>query len=241
MRRTADDDETIRKRSSWVIPLGFFLVTFCLSAVFLLLYLAPSAPSLFEKQITPTSRGDLIALSVSGKPFQIPANYLLYAPTRQGGEHKEVAMFALLPGFTGWSNWDSDAFASNSADSRVVYLTLHQDRLGLSEADKFKRIYLDYTTEQSGQPSAYGLRRFGFRADTGYRSEDLFVGDGPKGLVVMRCVRLSHEVPSPGCLRELLVDRGVALSYRFKRAHLGDWRTIAAKVDSVLVTFGKHP
>jgi hypothetical protein len=113
--------------------------------------------------------------------------------------------------------------------------------LGLTEADKFKRIYLDYTTERSGQASADGLRRFGFRADTGYRSEDLFVGDGPKGLVVMRCVRASREVPSPGCLRELLVDRGVALSYRFKRTHLGEWRSIAVNVDSLLATFAKHP
>lgn len=239
MRRTADDDETIRKRSSWVIPLGIFLVTFSLSAVFLLLYLAPSAPSLFEKQVAPTSRGDIIALGIGGKPLHIPANYLLYAPTRQGGAQKEIAMFALLPGLTGWSNWDSDSFASNAADSRVIYLTLRQDRLGLSEADKFRRIYLDYTTDKTGQPGDYGLTRFGFRPDTGYRSEDLFVGTDDKGLVVMRCVRLSREVPSPSCLREILVTPGVALSYRFKRAHLGEWKSIASKTDSLLASFAK--
>ena len=239
MRRTADDDETIRKRSGWVIPLSVFLVTFSLSAMFLLLYLAPLAPNLFEKQISPTSRGDVIALSLGGRPFHIPANYLLYAASRQGGERKEIALFALLPGFTGWSNWDADAFVSNAADSRVVYLTLRQDRLGLSEADKFKRVYLDYTTDRSGQPGEYGLTHFAFRQDTGYRSEDLFVGDGPKGPIVMRCVRVSHEVPSPSCLREVLLVRGVSLSYRFKRAHLDEWRSIAAKVDGLIAGFAK--
>lgn len=239
MRRTADDDETIRKRSGWVIPLSVFLVTFSLSAVFLLLYLAPLAPNLFEKQVAPTSRSDVIALSVGGKPFFIPANYLLYAATRQGGERKEIAMAALLPGFTGWSNWDADAFTSNAADSRVIYLALRQDRLGLSEADKLKRVYLDYTTDRSGQAGAFGLTHFGFRDDTGYRSEDLFVGDSPNGPIVMRCVRPSHEVPSPSCLRELLVGRGVSLSYRFKRAHLEEWRNIAAKVDSLIAGFAK--
>lgn len=239
MRRTADDDETIRKRSGWVIPLSVFLVTFSLSAMFLLLYLAPSAPSLFEKQVSPTSRSDMIALRVGGKAFHVPANYLLYAAARQGGEQKEVALFALLPGFTGWSNWDADAFASNAADSRVVYLTIHQDRLGLSEADKFQRIYLDYVGDRAGRLSAFGLRHFDFRQDTGYRNEDLFVGDSPKGPVVMRCVRPSREVPSPSCLRELLLSRGVALSYRFKRAHLEEWRNIAAKEDSLLEGFAK--
>ena len=42
MRRTTDDDETIRKRSGWLIPLGVFLVTFILSALFLLsLFFSP--------------------------------------------------------------------------------------------------------------------------------------------------------------------------------------------------------
>jgi hypothetical protein len=239
MRRTADDDETIRKRSGWVIPLGVFLVTFSLSAVFLLLYLAPSAPSLFAKQVSPTSRGDAVALTVGGKPFHIPANYLLYAAARQGGEHKEIALFALLPDFTGWSNWDADAFASNAADSRVVYITLRQDRMGLSEADKFKRVYLDYVSDRTGQPGASDLRQFRFRQDTGYRSEDLFVGDSPKGPIVMRCVRPSWEVPSPSCLRETLFAHGVALSYRFKRAHLEQWRNIAVKVDALIDGFAK--
>ena len=54
MSRITDDDETIRKRSGWLIPLAVFLVTFALSALFLLIYLAPSAPSLFQEQVSPT-------------------------------------------------------------------------------------------------------------------------------------------------------------------------------------------
>ena len=66
MSRTTDDDETIRKRSGWLIPVGVFLVTFMLGAIFLMLYLAPSAPGLFEEQISPTSRSDIIAFKVHG-------------------------------------------------------------------------------------------------------------------------------------------------------------------------------
>lgn len=241
MRRTADDDETIRKRSGWVIPLTVFIVTLGLSAIFLALYLAPSGPGLFGKQISPTSRSDIISLSVGGRPFRIPANYLLYADARQGGMQKETELFALLPGLTGWSNWNAEAFASNAADSKVVYLTIHLDRASMSEADKLSRVYLDYVLERQGQPGPFGLRQYRFREDTGYRNEDLFVGTSEKGPVVMRCVQASREVSSPSCLRESLIAPGVALSYRFKREQLPQWREIAAKVDKLMASFTLKP
>jgi hypothetical protein len=237
MSRTADDDEIVRKRSGWLIPLGVFAVTSILSAMFLLLYLAPSAPSLFDEQVVPTSRSDPIALRVGGHRFQIPANYLLYASARQGGEHAEIELFALLPEMGGWSNWAADDFSSNAPDSRVVYLTIHKDKLGLSEADKLKRVYFDYVSNRQGTPGPFGLRQFAFRQDSGYRDEDLFVGEGGRGPVVLRCVRLSRQVPSPSCLRETIVARGVGLSYRFKRTHLSSWQEIAANTDRLIASF----
>lgn len=240
MSRSTDDDESVHKRSGWLIPLSVFVVTFVLSAMFLLLYLAPSAPNLFEEQIAPTSRSDVITLSVSGRSFHIPANYLIYASERQGGERGEIAFYALLPDMSGWSNWASDEFSSNSPDSRIVYLAIRKDKVGLNEADKLKRVYLDYVTEPHGRPGPYDLRQFKFREDTGYRAEDLFVGETANGPVVMRCVRPSHDVPSPACLREMLLSHGIALTYRFKRTHLAEWRDIATNTDRLIASFAKQ-
>ena len=51
MSRYADNsDDGVRQRSGWLIPLGVFLVTFALSALFLLFYLAPTPPSFFEER-----------------------------------------------------------------------------------------------------------------------------------------------------------------------------------------------
>ncbi len=91
----SDTDGTIRKRSGWLIPLAVFLVTFAFSAMFLLFYLAPSAPSFLTEQIAPTSRSDLIALRVHGLKLWIPANYLEFESARQGGARKDIALFAL--------------------------------------------------------------------------------------------------------------------------------------------------
>ena len=84
----SDTDDTIRKRSGWLIPLGVFLVTLVLSAVILLYYLAPSAPSFIDEQVAPTSRTDIVALRVHGLKLWIPANYLEYESSRQGGANE---------------------------------------------------------------------------------------------------------------------------------------------------------
>ena len=241
MSRTTDDDETIRKRSGWLIPLGVFLVTAALSAMFLLLYLAPSAPSLFEEQISPSSRGDIIKLRVQGHKLYIPANYLEYESARQGGEHREIKLFAILPEMTGWSNWEAQTFTDNSADSPIVFMLIRDDKLNLSESDRLKRVYMGYVTTPHGVPGPFDLTQYEFREDSGYHNEDLFVGETAKGPMVLRCVRFSPDVQNPSCLRDITIARGVSMSYRFKRAHLSKWREIGDGLDKLIASFQKSP
>lgn len=241
MTRSTDDDETFRKHSGWLIPLGVFVVTFALSAMFLLLYLAPSAPSLFEEQITPTSRGDIIALKVHGHAFYIPANYLEYASARQGGSKREIALFALLPGMTGWSNWSAATFAGNSPDSPVIFMTIRDEKLNLTEAERLKRVYLGYVTDPKGKPGPYGLTQYRFKPGSGYKDDDLYVGDLAGTPIVLLCERPAAQVPSLNCRRDMLIAPGVSLSYRFKRTHLAQWRRIGEGVDRLVASFEKRP
>jgi hypothetical protein len=237
----SDTDGTIRKRSGWMIPLGVFLVTLGLSALLLLYYLAPSAPNFLEEQVSPTARTEIVALRVHGLKLWIPANYLQYESGRRGGAQKDIAMFALLPDMSGWSNALASTFASNTADSPVVYLLIRDERLNLTEADRLARIYLAYVTDTKGKVGPFGLTQYAFRDDTGYRSEDLFVGQTPNGPELLRCVRFSPQIPSPGCLRDTPIAHNVALSYRFKRAHLSQWLEIGKSIGSLVVTFKREP
>jgi len=241
MSRTTDDDETIRKRSGWLIPLGVFLVTFALSAMFLLIYLAPSAPSLFEEQVSPTSRSDIIALKVNGHSFYIPANYLEYESARQGGDRREIALFAMLPDLSGWSNWDAQTFSDYSARSPIVEIRIRQDDLNLSESDRLDRVYMGYVENARGTEGPYGLKQYAFLQNSGYHDEDLLVGQTSNGILVMRCARLGPNVTSPNCTRDMPVARGVSLFYRFKRARLNHWREIADSMNSLIASFEKRP
>jgi hypothetical protein len=237
----SDTDATVRKRSGWLIPLGVFLVTLALSALMLLYYLAPNAPNFLEEQVSPTSRTDIIALKVHALRLWIPANYLQFESSRQGGTQRDVALFALLPDMTGWSNWDSSTFAGNPADSPVVYMLIRDERVPLTESDKLSRIYLAYVADPKGKSGPFGLTQYTFQENSGYRNEDLFVGQTPTGPVVLRCVRFSPDVPSPSCLRDMPIAPNVAMSYRFKRAHLAQWNEIGQSILRLVATFKKQP
>jgi len=241
MSRSDDSDDTVRRRSGWLIPLAVFLVIVVLSALFLLYYLAPTAPPLFTEQEAPTSSTDIAMLEVGPAKFWIPANYLQFDSARKGGRRREVALFAMLPDLTGWSNWNASSFAENGPNSRIVYLTIRDQQVNLTEAQRLERIYLAYVTDPKGEEGPFGLRKYTFRNDSGYRAEDLFVGAAPKGPMVLRCVRFGPEVPSPSCLRDMPLRNGVGISYRFKRSKLNHWREIGDAADALLATFQKPP
>jgi len=237
----SEDDDVVRRHSGWLIPLAVLIVITALSALFLLYYLAPTAPPLFSEQVSPTSSTDTVALDVGGVKLWIPGNYLQYASSRRGGRRREVALFAMLPDLTGWSNWNAGSFAENGPNSPIVYLTVRVLDPVLSESERLNRIYLSYVKDPAGEPGPYGLTKYTFREDNGYRREDLFVGHTARGLVVLRCVRLGPDTPNPNCLRDMPLKGVVGVSYRFKRSKLSHWHEIADKVDSLLAGFEKPP
>jgi hypothetical protein len=236
-QRDYDSDPTVRQHSGWLIPAAVFLVTAALSALVLLYYLAPPPSSFIEEHPSFTARTDPIALSVNELKFNIPANYIVYASTRQGGARKDVALAAKLPDFHGYSEWYASTFTDNGPDSPVVYLLIGEDRLNMSEAQRLQRIYLSYTVDTAGKPAPFGLTQYTFRDDSGYRGDDLFVGQTTKGPVVLLCVRFSADVPSPSCLRDVRLGHRVALNYRFKRTHLARWHEIADGADGLMTSF----
>jgi len=238
MTQTADDaGEPIQKRSGWLVPLAVFVVTAALSAVVLYYYLGPR-PASFRRDIpSPTADTRPVHLTVSGVSFDIPANYIVYRSAQRGGEHGDVALFALLPGLRGFSPADAQRFASNTPDSDAIFLLIRGDKLNLTESERLKRIYMGYVTNPMGMTGPYGLIQYQFRGDAGYRGEDLFVGETAHGPAVFRCVQFSAEVPSPSCLRETPLTQGIAFSYRFKRAQLAKWREISTGAEALVRSF----
>ncbi len=156
-RRGGHYDRGFRERSGWLIPLAIFVVTAGLSALFLIFYLGPAPTSLIEERPSPTSRTELVRFVVGGVAFAVPANYLLYANARQGGDLKTVELYAKYPGFEGYSNEQAQTFAGSGADLPIIHILIREDRFNLDEAERLQRIYLSYVVQGAPKQGPYGL------------------------------------------------------------------------------------
>jgi hypothetical protein len=226
-----------QQHSGWLIPLGVFFVTACLSALLLVYYFGPAPPGLAEEQPAPTDATRMIALSVGATPFRIPANYIAMASARRGGALNELALIATLPDLQGYTLDAAPDLTANTPDSRVVNIMIKNGQAVLPEQQRIERIYLMQVEDDKGKPGPYALRQYVFRADSGYHDQDLFVGTTDAGPAVFLCTKLAAEMVSPSCLRDLPLTDDLSLSYRFKRGHLGEWRRIDTDMRTRIAAF----
>jgi hypothetical protein len=228
-----------KQRSGWLVPLVVFFVTACLSALVLAYYFAPSPPGKTQEQPAPTDATRDIALSVGALRLHVPANYILLASTRRGGPVNDLSLIAILPDLKGYTLGAAQDFTANAPDSRVVAIRLKSDQTLLPERERLERIYLTQVEDSKGQAGPYGLRQYAFRADSGYHDQDLLVGMGDGGPMVLLCTKLAPDIASPSCLRDMPWASGLALSYRFKRAQLSQWRAIDSGIRALITGFAE--
>jgi hypothetical protein len=238
MTRSGDEfGGPVQQHSGWLIPLGVFFVTACLSALLLVYYFGPAPPGLAQEQPAPTDATRTIALSVGATRFRIPANYIAMASARRGGALSELALIATLPDLQGYTLDAAPDLSASGPDSRVVNIMIKNSQTILPEQERLDRIYRMQVDNAKGQPGPYGLQQYVFRADSGYHDQDMFVGATDAGPAVFLCTKLAADVVSPSCLRDLPLMGGLSLSYRFKRGHLAEWRRIDTDMRARITAF----
>lgn len=234
MRGSAQAGGQIHQHSGWLVPFCVLLVLLALSTAVLLYYLRPLTLPAGPPATMPTP----VALSVDGVRFRIPANYLEDAAARHGGAQQSVMLFALLPGFAGYSGHAAAAFAGNAPDSPVLHLTLRAMGNIVPPAERLARLYRPYIADPKGHTDSFGLTRYDFQSGSGYDGDELYAGAEPDGPLLLLCERPAQDLPGPDCF---VIDRPVAgdvgVTWRFKRALLSQWRSIAAGVDRLMARF----
>jgi hypothetical protein len=225
--------EDIHQHSGWLIPALFLFAILLLSGLFLGWYLRPG-----PRVPAPTDKDTLVALTVRGQVFTIPANYLQSAAARAGGEQNSITLAALFPSWHGYSDAEARLFAGNAPDSRVVRLSLRGDANPLDAATRLARIYQPYIPEPAGTPGPFDLTQYAFAKTSGYKREDLFAGEHHGRLLLFLCEQPAPELPSPNCIStDQPLGKSVSLSWRFKRAWLARWRELSEGVDALMARF----
>jgi len=229
--------EEIRQESSWRYPLGLFLITLVLSAVFLYHYVGPGVDEISGNTPKPTISDEITIVTVGGVDFAVPANYTIYPRARRGGEREQLSLYAMWPTLTGYAPSRREEFIENAADTRRIDIVIEVRRSPFTERDRLERLYLPLTLDPQGERSPYELIKYQFaerRPDTptnGYADKELYVGAGEAGgQVVLMCFQERDDIPSPECFREYAFNDRVTVTYRFKRPYLPEWRAIDARV-----------
>lgn len=186
----------------------------------------------------PSASAATADIRIDGVLFRIPASYTKFRRSRYDGDQDDVPLHALLPNMSPWSPGDAAAFESNAPDARVVHFTLALDRASLTYQEKFERGIKPAAQIPDGEPGPFGLTQFKFGKGTGYESTEWFTAKLEDGSdLVMRCDASANPDFGSSCMRVTRLPDSVGLTYKFKRAHLAQWKQIDAGVMGLIAAF----
>lgn len=231
-------DDYVHEESGWSTALKIFFLTVILSGLLLYYYFGPTISELRGDTPQGSPSPAPITLVIGGETFVIPENYTQFPRSRRGGDRPNVALHALLPNYEAFSLSKKDIFEGNEPASPVIHFQLESNRTPFSEEQQFERIYLLNVVDTNGSPGPYGLTRYTFKPESGYKNEELFVKRIDDGdLVVLRCFREDVGLISPSCRRDTRLLPSVNFSYRYKRVHLPRWQEIDREVKTLTLSF----
>lgn len=238
MARGSFAGEEIREESSWRYPLGIFLATLVLCAIFLYYYVGPtSIDELSGNTPSPAIGEEAVEFSVGGVRFRTPANYTVYPRDRRGGDRDEVALYALWPTLSGYSPARRDEFLENKRDTRRVDILITARTTSFTEQERIELLYMPQVNDRRGAKTPYQLVKYTFKdaranvPTNGYSDTELFLGQAADGsTIALFCFEEREEIRSPECWREYEIAPTVKVSYRYKRRLLDEWKAIDEKV-----------
>lgn len=237
-RNRQSDGELVHERPAWIIPALVILAVLAFSSFFLYHYFGPTPGELLGHAPRASADTRKVEAVVGGTRFLIPENYTRYPSQRAGGAQPQIDMHALLPDFSPYTPEHQAEFADNSPEASVVFFTLHAGAAMLPAERRLKDVYSKYLVSPTPEKDETGLKKFSFRDDSGYKDQDLLIGTDADGrLVLLTCQRKTPLVESPNCTRTLLLTQNLALTYRYKRAHLAEWQRIDELMVRIVTSF----
>jgi hypothetical protein len=114
----------------------------------------------------------------------------------------------------------------------TLFVTIQASRLTLTPAERLQSVYPRYIGD-AAKADPGGLTVAHFRDRTPYQGEDLLYDSSAPGDFALRCSRGRGDIVRPVCLYERLAG-AAALTFRFPRQWLADWRTVESGIDHVI-------
>ena len=232
--------EEIKEESSWRYPLGIFMATLVLCAIFLYYYVGPSVEEFSGNIPSPAISEEPVRVTIAGTTFAPPANHTVYPRARRGGARDELSLYALWQTMNGYSPARREEFIENAPDTRRIDILISKRTSAFAEAERVETLYLPRTVDQRGVRTQYQLTQYNFKSESdpgadvptsGYANTELFLGATDEGdLIALFCFKEREEAIPPECWRKYEYNDEIEVSYRYKRPYLPEWQAIDQKV-----------
>ncbi len=234
-RDTRRAQDEVVERPPWLIPVLVAAGVVVFAAIFLWYYVGPTADEILGIAPEATDRMDAVQVSIGDVQMGVPANYTRFAGARTGGALERIDLHVLLPELVPFAERMREEFDRSDPLSPVLHMRVEEAPNILAGQPRLELVYLPAVTNREGEAGPHGLRHYVFRNETGFNGQDMYVGKGPAGApIILVCAR---DAPLLWCRREILLTETVVLRYRYKRAHLEDWKQIDDKVLALIATF----
>lgn len=181
-------------------------------------------------------RPDRLPITVGGTLFNVPTHAIRMKVQQRPGAQERIDIALTYPALA--PPPPTPHVTAATADEVPItvdrlFITLAAHNGALAPEERVQSIYPRYLEPQPSSTTD-GLTVTAFREGTPYRNEDLFVAAATPPFVA----RCSRDAATPGiCLAERRIG-GADATFRFPRAWLADWRTLAANLDRALALFG---
>jgi hypothetical protein len=166
-----------------------------------------------------------LPIMVAGVVFNVPAAAIRIPVQRRAGPQERIDLAYRWPELT-----PPDSHAATAANR--LFVTIEASQATLSPAERLKTIYPRYI-DVAPAPDPGGLTAAPFADGTPYQGEDVIYDASAPERFLVRCNRARGDLTLAMCLYERPFG-AVALTFRFPRDWLEDWRAVSAGVDRLI-------
>ncbi|MCB1476682.1 MAG: hypothetical protein H6883_07400 [Rhodobiaceae bacterium] len=178
--------------------------------------------------------GEPVQIAVAGVPMSVPRN-MIRESTSNGARMATLELYFHWPTLNGYSADTIDTFRRSDVNSPVIYVTITGQIPNLSPAERLQRIYSQlFDGEAIAGPD--GLIGRHMRPGQGFDGDVIYYDQNSAGPYVVRCGE-DDVKPAPVCQREIVPDPRLAVTYRFAKGLLPEWRNIDGAVSALVEAF----
>ena len=198
---------------------GLILITalFLLSRLFLY-----SGPELMNSPYSISKAHKFIELG--SVRLKVPENIIRHAKQRVSAPQDKLDLVMIWPEMEGFSLGEQVAFNDVSDNSRLIFISLSAPGEPLSTSDRLFSIYSEHF---AGDPldGPAGLIGFEMQEKSGYAGEKIYFKPNEDKPFVARCMT-PVQGTAPFCLRDLIGQNGLQISYRIRPHMLDQWASL---------------